>query len=103
MGKVTMYLIVLLVVGGLLGTGIYFGTGVTDDREALEEQLNSRYEEKIELNVRNSTSQAVDVVIDGEGREDCETTDDGYLECSDDPQPTLASDSSATDYGRMPS
>lgn len=96
MGKVAMYLVVVLVVGSLLGVGIYVGTRVTDDREALEKQLNSRYEETIELNVRNTKGQAVDVVIDGEGREDCETTEDCYLECADDPQPTLTSGSSRT-------
>lgn len=89
MGKLGMYSIVAVVAVALMVLGIYLGSLVTDERLALEEKLNARYEETIELNARTTQGQAVDIIVDGELREDCDTTDDGYLECTDDPQPTL--------------
>lgn len=71
-----------------VAVGIYFGTRATDQREAREEILDSRYVEKIELFESNSGGHPERVKIDGTVREDCEATEDDYLTCEDAPQPT---------------
>ena len=88
-GKLLLYAGFALIVGALIAVGIYVGVGETDQRERLQEQLNSRYVEQIELHEQNTAGRPTVIIIDGTYREDCDATDDGHLECSDEPQPTL--------------
>lgn len=90
--KVVLFLGSLAVLGLLVWGWIYFATGEREDREEREQVLDSRYVEKIEIEVINTRGQPDIIRIDGRPREDCEETDDGNLECEDDPQPTLDPD-----------
>lgn len=88
-GKFFLLLGVVVVVCLLWGGWIFVGSTITDDREEREEVLDSRYVEEIELDELNTAGTPEVVTIDGTVREDCTATDDDYLECEDDPQPTL--------------
>lgn len=74
-------------------TAVVVGTVVSlrasgDAREELQEQLNARYVEKIEVTSKpRGSGYTEQIVIDGVARDDCEA-EDGRLICADDPQPT---------------
>lgn len=87
--KLLFWAILLVVVAGV---GALLVAGSEDAREeyaTLERQLNEHYEEPVSVRVISTaryTSKTI--ILDGVERSDCEATEDGYLECEDDPQPT---------------
>lgn len=88
--KVLMTLGFVVVAAVAIAIFAWAGSGINDDRSKLENKLNAHYKEPISIGVQtvgNHTSFTFDV--DGARRPDCNATDDGYLDCSDDPQPTL--------------
>lgn len=87
--KALFWLVGLVLLAGVAAVVVWAGRGIQDETKALEEKLNERYEEPISIRltqVRNHTQETI--VLDGVQRPDCDATDDGYLECDDDPQPT---------------
>ncbi|ANS79477.1 hypothetical protein SGUI_2081 [Serinicoccus hydrothermalis] len=90
LGIAVFVLVGLLLLGAAGAVVVWLGRGIQDDHAALERTLNGRYEESVTIRVtvnRNHTRE--DVILDGVERSDCDATDEGYLECSRDPQPTL--------------
>lgn len=82
--------VLLAVVAGFCAVMVWAGGGVQDETAAREEQLNERYEESVSVELTQVGGNLRErIILDGVQRPDCDSTEDGYLECSDDPQPTL--------------
>lgn len=85
----------LLWIGGLLllalaaGIWLWAAGNYGDDRHEREDQLNERYREQITIDVSHVGNKTQETfIIDGVQRPDCTESQDGYLTCSDEPQPT---------------
>lgn len=84
------WIILVVVLVALTAFIVVMSRWAADDRAERLEQLNDHYVEKIEFETRRGSSNWI--VIDGTKRLDCVEEEGGWLECEDDPQPTLESD-----------
>lgn len=84
-------LVFALVLGGAIYIGLSAATRSTDERQERARDLDERYVERVDIVVslpgRPGEKEVVE--IDGTPREDCTETEDGFLECTEAPQPTL--------------
>jgi len=87
--KALFWLVGLVLLAGVAAVVVWASRDSREDLEQLEEKLNQRYEEPISIRITHTKNATHEwIVLDGVQRLDCDATDDGYLECDDDPQPT---------------
>ena len=89
LGRLGLWLVALAVVVVLGGVGLWAAGNYGDDLQDLEDQLNSRYQETISVGTQQINGSTLETfTVDGVRRPDCDATPEGFLSCSDDPQPT---------------
>lgn len=88
--SVVFWAVVLAFLGLVIAVWGWALHGMGEERAELEDKLNAHYKESVSIGVQTVGSHtSFTFAVDGVTRPDCTASDDGYLECSDDPQPTL--------------